>query len=239
MTLNSKNLEASIRDILKNGRRLLADAEFLEYTEPPTSAMYLTAIAQEEFAKAFLFAISARSIIPWHRTLIRASLNHQCKQLLYIILEYLEPDVDEFIDRCDAVVLHKELPTLPSKVSDSINILRHEKIGRWISNNWCWAEEPEYSKEAQSVMKGAKDKKKQDLLYVRLVKDGSVASKPVCFDVTRLSLTDEMNKAERFASLVERLLDNEEFVSLDWSMVEDGFRAVFSDISMDDSDILR
>ncbi len=233
MSAAPKHLENTIRVILKNGRRLLHHAEFLEYSEPPTSAHYLTQIAQEEFAKAFLFALCARGIIPWHRILLRASTDHKCKQLLCIVLDYLGPDVDEFLDRCDAVVLRNEIPSFPRDVADAINILRHEKIGRWISNTWCWAEDPKYDHDALSVARGDIDGQKQDSLYVRLWKDGSVASRPEAFSITRPRLVDDMEKARRFATVVEQLLDNDGFVALDWSKVEDAFRAVFTDLSTD------
>ncbi len=53
-TMNHK-LAESARACLKNGHRLLDDAEFLEFSEPPTTAYFLSLIAQEEFAKALLW----------------------------------------------------------------------------------------------------------------------------------------------------------------------------------------
>jgi AbiV family abortive infection protein len=92
-------LTASARACLKNGLRLLSDAEFLELDETPTTAHFLCAIAQEEFAKAFLLALVVRSVIPWDRRLLRASRDHTCKQLLCVVMEYLSPDFEEFLER--------------------------------------------------------------------------------------------------------------------------------------------
>jgi hypothetical protein len=66
----------------------------------------------------------------------RALQDHKCKQLTYVVMDYLAPDFDEFVTRSNAVVVHRQLPTMPAKVADALNILRHEKIGRWISNSW-------------------------------------------------------------------------------------------------------
>lgn len=57
---------------VQNGRRLLNEAELLELEQPPTTAYFLTVIAQEEFAKAFLLALVVRDVIPWDKRLLRA-----------------------------------------------------------------------------------------------------------------------------------------------------------------------
>lgn len=59
----------AVRACLANGRRLLEDVEFLELNEPPSTAYFLSMIAQEEFAKGFLLALVARGVIPWDRRL--------------------------------------------------------------------------------------------------------------------------------------------------------------------------
>jgi hypothetical protein len=58
--------------------------------------------------------------------------------------------------------------SFPRTVADALNILRHEKIGRWESNAWVWAEDPDYDQTAKKVAEGYADRKKQDALYVRL-----------------------------------------------------------------------
>jgi hypothetical protein len=46
-------------------------------------------------------------------------------------MDYLAPDIDEFITRCNTVVLKKKLSFMPRRVADVLNILRYEKSGRW------------------------------------------------------------------------------------------------------------
>lgn len=227
---NFARIESAIRTSLQNGRRLLDDAEFLEFSEPPTTAYFLSIIAQEEFAKAFLLALVRREVIPWiwKRYLLRAAQDHACKQLLFVVMEYLNPDFQEFKDRCDAVVLRHELPIFPAKVADAIFILRHEKIGQWESQGWCWAEEPEYDREALAIANGKQDRVKQNALYVRLAADGGVASAPS--DVTRDTVRNEMERAKRFAQLVDSLLADGAHPGLDYDKVEEAFKSLFASV---------
>jgi len=225
-TTRAKTLTHSINVILKNGRRLLEDAEYLEYSEPPASSLYLIHIAEEEFAKAFLLCLVVRDIIPWHKHILRATKDHTCKQLLMVVMEHLNPTLEEILDRCDSITLRKELPSFPNKVADAMDIFRHEKIRRWESRWWSWAEDPEYDGETLAIAEGKKDRQKQDALYVRLGKDGSVASDPIHVRVP--DIRGELERAERFASLVVNLMGDSASPGWDWDIVEDGFRALFT-----------
>ncbi len=216
---------------LQNGRRLLDDAAFLEFGEPPTTAHFLALIAQEEFAKAFLLALVVRGVIPWDQRILRAARDHVCKQLLCVVMEYVSPDTEEFLERCDAVVLRHEIRDLPPKVIDAINILRHEKLGRWVDHSWVWADDPEYDREALAVAKGKQDRSKQDALYVRLGRDGSVASIP--HGATYESVQIERQRVARIARLTEGVLNGEKYPGLDYDKVEELFRALFESLPHD------
>ena len=215
----------AVRACLANSRRLLEDAVFLEFSDPPATAYFLTLIAQEEAAKGFLLALVVRCVIPWNRQVLRATRDHTCKQLLCIVMDYLNPELNEFWNRCNAMRRH-EHPNLPAKVADAINILRHEKIGRWVSQSWVWGEDPDYDPDALAIAEGRRDRSKQDALYVRLASDGGVASVPT--KVTRDMLRSEMERAERFAHLAESIVNVETYRGLDYDKVEDGFRIVFA-----------
>ena len=222
-----KRLDKSVRVVIQNATRLLTDAQFLESFEPPTSAWFFALIAQEELAKAFMLCLTNRGTIPWNPHILRALQDHRCKQLVCLVMDYLAPDIDEFIARSNAVVIKKELPIMPQRVADALNILRHEKIGRWVSNTWVWAEKPDYDRDALAIAKGKKDKLKQDALYVRLGKNGSIASTPMNHGAA--ALADEMDRAERFKRLVENLLEGAEHPGQDWNLVDEAFRLLFTD----------
>jgi len=223
--LDGRLVEA-IRACLDNGRRLLDEVQFLELNEPPATAYYLSVIAQEEFAKGFLLALVVRGVIPWDRRLLRAARDHSCKQLLCVVMDYVNPDLETFIERCNAVVLRHELRQVPLKVADAINILRHEKIGRWVRQSWVWAEDPDYHPEALAVSEGEQDRLKQDALYVRLAADGGVASIPTDFNLEMVR--GERERAGRLARLTEGTLSGESRPGLDYKNVEELFRELFA-----------
>jgi hypothetical protein len=210
---------------------LLLDAEYLEYGEPPTTSHFLAQIALEEFAKAFLLALVVRGVIPWDRRLLRAARDHSCKQLLCVVMDYLSPDTEEFLERCNALVLHHELREVPAKIIDAITILRHEMIGRWVNSTWVWAEDPNFDKEMLAIAKGKQDRAKQDTLYVRLARDGGIASVPdrITFKGVRL----ERARASRVASLAEAVLAGQLYPALDYGKVEETFRALFESVPHD------
>lgn len=91
----------------------------------------------------------------------------------------------------------------PSALLKSIQAC--EKIGRWESNNWVWAEDPKYETSALRIAEGKKDRRKQDALYVRIGRDGRVCSTPrtISEDETR----DEFERARRYRSFVDSVLD--------------------------------
>ena len=226
MSAVSDRMPEAVRACLSNGKRLLEDVEFLELNEPPTTAYFLAMIAQEEFAKGFLLALVVRGVIPWDRRLLRAARDHACKQLLCVVMDYLAPDLDEFLDRCNAVVLRHEVPEVPAKVADALNILRHEKIGRWEKQLWVWAEKPDYDPDAMAIFDGKQDRVKQDALYVRLAADGGVASTPK--GVTYEMVRNERKRAERLADLTEGVLNGQLNPGLDYDTIEEWFRILFA-----------
>jgi AbiV family abortive infection protein len=219
-------LDASIVACISNGERLLDDASYLELADPPSSRLVLVMIAQEEFAKALLLVLVREGIIPWTGYLLRAMNNHACKHLVGIIMEYVEPEWESDDDIKRIVREEAELGArLPSAVGSALNILRHEKIGRWESNNWVWAEEPEYDRAVEGVAEGARDRIKQDALYVRLSRDASVASIPT--SVTSVDAEVEVSRARRYLSMVRQANAREAWPLRTYDKVVEGFRALF------------
>lgn len=86
---------------LTHGRQLLNDADFLLDPVHPGTSFALATIAQEEFAKAFLLFLVSRDAIVWNSLIYRATRDHACKQLLALVMNYLNPDTDEFLRRSE------------------------------------------------------------------------------------------------------------------------------------------
>lgn len=208
---------------IENGFRLLDDAEMLEYSDPPSSAFALAIIAQEEFAKAFLFYLVSINVIPWNKFVHRATRDHACKHLIGIILDYLNPDIDEFMNRAKK---RSESPErkLPPHVADAINIFRHEKIGRWVSPNWFWDVPPDYDAIAKKIADGYLDKRKQNSLYVNVSKTGAVLATP---KVLKESLEDVFEKARNMGHFTRDLFQQEQ-IDLDYQSVKEAFEVVFA-----------
>ena len=99
MDKNQPDFTESIAACFKNGQRLLDDAEWLNYEEHQTSSFALATIAQEEFAKAFLLFVVSRGVIPWNQLIYRATRDHTCKQLLILVMNYVNPYTDEWLER--------------------------------------------------------------------------------------------------------------------------------------------
>ena len=167
-SVSAMELSQSIKICENNGNRLLEDAKYLYDFDRFASAYGLAKLAQEEFAKGFILRLVESGALKWTKE-VRRSLNHHVsKQLMAVILEFLNPDTDDFLK----MIENNTLLTRPRKVSDAIDIYVHEVLRRWESANWIWAEDPEYDKEAKSIFDGKEDRKKQNALYVQISRDG-------------------------------------------------------------------
>ena len=221
---NRKDIKVAIETCIENGERLLMDAQMLEFSKPPATAIALIIIAQEEFAKAFILTLVLKGIVKWNKYLWRATRDHRCKHLLVMIMDYINPDFDEFMKRMKEDLSWVE-GILPPHVADALNIFRHEKLGRWESNNWVWSEPMEYDKNAKKVSNGKIDKYKQRHLYVDIRKDGSVLPHAIA---TQNEMEKEKDRAERLCYLVKSLLNDDKESYFEYKAVEEAFSALFS-----------
>jgi AbiV family abortive infection protein len=86
---------------LKNGELLLEDVDWLCTAQRPGSAFALAVIAQEEFAKVFLFHLISQGLLPAIPLVLRMARDHTCKQLLGLVIDHISPETDEFLRRMD------------------------------------------------------------------------------------------------------------------------------------------
>ena len=162
------------------GRRLLEDAECLFENERSPSANALAILAQEEFAKAFILKLVREGTIPLSEEVLRATRDHCCKHLMAIVMEYLFVEWDSLVEHMKNYFQQPYPPKIPDKIADALDIFCHEKIRRWKSNNWVWANDPAYDKEVENIAKGSIDRLKQNSIYVSITKTGTVANCPNC-----------------------------------------------------------
>jgi len=227
-------LTAALDACRRNGDRLLDDGYQVEFQKPPATKLMLAMIAQEEFAKAFLLFLVRENIVPWTPELLRAMNDHACKQLVAVIIDYADPQWVE-LDEIKKLISdeYDRDGKLPFNVSTAINILRHEKIGRWESNRWVWVEEPTYDKAVLGIASGKRDKIKQDALYVRLGRTASVVSTPE--SVTSESADREFEKAKQYSWFIRSIIERGWNDSVFHNKVRDAFAAVFAPPAKDQS----
>jgi len=191
-------LSQSIKTCAESGERLLEDAEHLHDFERYASAYGLAKLAQEEFAKGFILKLVKDGALKWTNE-VRRSLNHHVsKQLMLIIVEFLNPSTEDFL----IAIKNKTLSERPKKVSDAINIYIHEVLRRWKSSNWQWAEEPKYDKKAKLIFNGKEEKIKQSAFYVKISKNGEAIDSSVSFN--KKVVEEEIEKAKRYSCVIDK-----------------------------------
>ncbi len=166
--------DKAIEACKKNATRLYEVSRDLPVSGHPEAGFQLAILAQEECAKTFLLTLINEYILPWTREVERAMRSHECKHLVGIIMWYLNPSDEEVWRRREGDRLFDGIPVvLPQRVADAINILRHEKIGRWCSRDWWWVNDPQYDVEAKNIGAGILERRKQEAVYCTVAIDGS------------------------------------------------------------------
>lgn len=181
----------------------------LEFCSPSSSRYFIVTIAQEEFSKAFLLVLIAENIIPFDAEVQRAMRDHACKHLVGMWMDYIILHWEEYDELKRAIAY--DVPVRrgqPNDVGSAMEILRYDKIGGWKSRGPKKIIEGRYDQSALAMAKGRKDKRKQDALYVRIGKDGRVASTPaVIRDEETIA---EFERAERYHRFVKDALAGKE-----------------------------
>jgi hypothetical protein len=124
--------------------------------------------------------------------------------------------------------LHFELP---ASVADAIFILRHEKIGRWVSKTWSWSEKPTHDPFAKRIARGKLDQEKQDALYVRLACDGRVAKTPTTVKYEEAKAAMELAKKMRW--FVKHSIEKGTGTGRDYDKIELAFKSAFESLTED------
>lgn len=198
------NLTKAILACIENAERLIEETASLEHREPSATRYFMTVIAQEETAKAFILYLIREGIAPFSPAVRRAIRDHACKHLIGMIMDYMIMHWETVEELQESIARESELgDRFPSEVGSAIDILCHEKIGRWTKDNWVWADDPNYDRAALRLAEGKKDRIKQDALYVRIGNDGQVACTPN--SITGEQLGEAIEVAKRYLQFTRAL----------------------------------
>jgi len=91
MASTAETFSRSSSACFENGKKLLEDAKLLFDWDRFSTALALSILAQEEFAKAFLLQLVVEDALPWLPEIQQSMARHQCKHLLAIVMEWLPP----------------------------------------------------------------------------------------------------------------------------------------------------
>ena len=234
MILDREKLELlrTIRVVLENGDRLAKDAEYLCEMDRFPSAFALCILAKEEYAKAFMLHLVDVEAIPWTADIQRVLRDHTSKQLVATIMDFLDPDVEDF-----AAWLKTRSESgneLPRQIADALNIIRHERVPR--QGPWAWTGgegDPLCDPDARRVANGHIDSQKQAALYVGVGTKFQVTSSPS--NLNSDIVNNELETTRHLGQLLARYdnslqpLKSVEYEKICWS-----FRVMFGLCTVED-----
>ncbi len=224
-----KDFSDAIEACIQNGQRLTKDADLLRELERFPTSYAVAIIAQEEFAKSFILTLVRDDSIPWTEEVRKALYSHECKHLVGLVMEWVYPSEEEFLDRGMAYFIrHEEPEDVPSHVATAINILRHEKLEKFKSGRSD--KEPEWKGISRRIAEGSRDREKQRSLYIGISKDGWIDSfRPTL--ITAEMASDEINRAKTYGECaqlasVDRFSSREEYCR-----IRESIKALFEDLA--------
>lgn len=196
-------LSESLTATLDNARRLADDAGYLYDCDRYPSSFALSILAQEEYAKAFMLHLVETGAIPWNDEVRRILRDHSTKQLLMLVMDFLEPDEEKFGGFMALLESRRKGNYyLPPHVVDAVHIIRHEKVPRRGEADWMIDSDRPCDSLARQVADGKFDREKQGALYVQIARDGRVTRTPVA--ISKEVAEAELERMKRVGQLICR-----------------------------------
>ncbi len=224
MNAESGKFQRSITACVENAKRLLEEAEW-SYHQASTG-LALALLAQEEAAKSFVLTLVRDGILPWTADVHRTLSVHEGKHLVAVIMEWLFAVNEQRLNEGLKALTATDSPTyLPPDVATAMNILRHEMIERIGQRHPQRYDD--WRGPARKLAEGKLDRKKQSALYVRIGRDGSVASEP---PTSLEAFNAEMTRAKmliEFAGDADRYCI---FALREYELFTELFKAMFADL---------
>jgi AbiV family abortive infection protein len=226
-TPSNDALSKSISACIENGKKLLADARLLFDWDRFSTALALSVLAQEEFAKAFLLQLVVDDALPWLPEVQRSMSRHQCKHLLAIVMEWLpvfdwdhpgeqnrrrserhEQKMAWFQRRLDRYKQGNLLPDPdnPEPVEEKFRFppevaaalnIYRHEEIERLRSGNPWLDADWATGQARKIADGSLDRRKQSAFYVDVTKTGEIGLHPGL--VTREEASEAIERAERLS----------------------------------------
>jgi AbiV family abortive infection protein len=227
MASKDETFSESISACFENGNKLLEDAKLLFEWDRFSTALALSILSQEEFAKTFLLQLVADGALPWLPEIHRSMTRHQCKHLLAIVMEWLPPFDPDLImqqmrrnhERHERWMAWSERrlerygrkdfspnPEDPEPVEEPfsfpVDVATALNIYRYeeierLGGRQAWTDADWATGKARKIAEGLLDRKKQSALYVDISKTGEIGLNPNL--ITREEASEAIKRAERFS----------------------------------------
>ncbi len=224
MSIETGKFQRSITSCIDNGKRLLEDAEW-SYNQASTG-LALALLAQEEAAKAFVLTLVRDGILPWTADVHRSLSVHEGKHLVSVIMEWLFAVNEQRFNEGLKTLTATDSPThVPPDVATAMNIFRHEmieRIGRRHPERY-----EDWTGPARKLADGKLDRKKQSALYVRIGRDGSLASEP---PTSLEAFNEEIARAKMLIECAGDANRNCIFAFREYELLTELFKAMFADL---------
>jgi len=169
------DLGNALKTVLENAARIFDDAKYLEEMGRYPTSYALSILAQEEYAKAFLLYLAQKQSVPWTVGLQKALRNHKCKQLVALLMEYLQRK--DFLELLEDPDRFRGASQLPDYVMDAMHIIVHEHIGGNDRDAWLDDDKKPHPL-ANRIARGVLDREKQTGIYVQVGWNGTVHKSP-------------------------------------------------------------
>jgi AbiV family abortive infection protein len=227
MRSKAKTFSRSISACFENGKALLGDAKLLFDWDRFSTALALSVLAQEEFAKAFLLQLVVDDALPWLPEIQRSMARHQSKHLLAIVMEWLPPfDWDHLREQerrrserheQKMAWLQRSLerykrgnlspdPDDPEPVEEDFHFppdvatalnIYRHEEIERLRSGNPWLDADWATGKARKIADGSLDRKKQSALYVDVSKTGEIGLHPGL--ITREEASEAIERAERLS----------------------------------------
>jgi AbiV family abortive infection protein len=222
-----KNFLERFLHVARMGKGLLGDAKLMFDWDRFSTALALSVLAQEEFAKAFLLQLVVDDALPWLPEVRRSMARHQCKHLLAVVMEWLPPfDADLLMEQIRRnSERHQQWmawaerrseryrqgnirldPDDPEPVEGDFyfppDVAAALNIYRHEEIERLRSGEPRVDADgdtvkARMIADGSLDRKKQSGFYVDVTKTGEIGLHPGL--ITREEASEEIQRAERLS----------------------------------------